>query len=131
MMQLERAGIKWWRKPLAIYDGRRLPAELIVLCESLRPGESGAWLNSTGTKTGVVDLAETSPGKFKTVRVPLPDFVQELLRVFYQHPDVKKGVFDLVLWRASDKNVRFVEVKCPHWDRLTLDQKRFAELAES
>ena len=110
-------------------NGKVIPAELAVLVESLRDGEDGAWLNSRGTKTAVVDLVKDSNGKFHTVRAPLPDFVQDCLNSFYKHPEVAKGVFDLVIWKVPENNIRFVEVKCPHWDRLTMEQKRFSELA--
>ena len=41
---------------------------------------------------------------------------------------IDKGVFDLVLWRNSDKRIRFIEVKCPHWDRQTPEQISFSEV---
>jgi len=129
MLRLVKANVTWWRKPLVLVDGRCLPAELAVLSQTLRDGEDGAWINSRGTDTAAVDLIRRPDGKFATVRAKLPDFVQERLKSFYDHPEVAKGVFDLVIWHISDKKVRFVEVKCPHWDRPTPEQKRFAELA--
>lgn len=129
MFQLGRSEKTWWQKPLAFVDEKFLPAELVVLRYVLRDGEEGAWLNSRGTKTAVVDLVQEPDGRFRTVRVPLPGYVQECLTSFYAHPEVAKGVFDLVIWRPFDLAVRFVEVKCPHWDRLTAEQQRFSELA--
>ena len=124
MLKLEPAGIKWWRKPLAICNGRPLPAELVVLRSTLRTDEDGAWLNSRGTKTGAVDLRKKGTGKFATARVALPDHVQACLRSFYEHPEIRKGVYDLVVWSRSSGSIRFVEVKCPKWDRRTPEQLR-------
>jgi hypothetical protein len=114
---------------LVFENGRPLPAELAVLGRCLQEGEEGVWLNSRSTVSGVVDLQEIEPGKFKTMRQPLPTFVQLCLQAFYALPDVSKGIYDLVLWRESDQRVRFIEVKCPHWDSVTNEQRRFADLA--
>jgi hypothetical protein len=121
---------RWWQKRLVDDNGRPLPAELAVLRRVLRPGESGAWLNSRGTRTGVIDLARTPEGRLKTVRTELPEFVSDLLKSFYKMPNVTKGIFDLVIWNESDQPVRFVEVKCPHWDRLTPEQTAFTKIAQ-
>lgn len=129
MMRLMRSNQKWWRKPLALVDDKCLPAELVVLRNSLGQGEDGTWLNSRGTETVVVDLEQASDGKFHTFRIQLPDFVSKCLKSFYDHPEFAKGVFDLVIWNTIDKKDRFVEVKCPHWDRPRPEQERFAELA--
>lgn len=130
MIKFQRSDKKWWRKPLVLENNKSLPAELAVLHLSLKEDEQGVWLNSRTTKTGVSDLRENTSGKFKTVRLSLPLYVQDCLRSFYDLPDVSKGVFDLVIWRTSDCSIRFVEVKCPHWDKPTAEQIRFAELAE-
>jgi len=129
MLQLTQSDKKWWQKPLAEENGKYLPAELVVLKRVIRKGEDGAWLNSRGTKTAVIDLVQDEKGNFRTVRISLPAYVHECLEQLYAHPEVAKGVFDLVIWRDSDQAIRFVEVKCPHWDRLTPEQKRFSELA--
>lgn len=112
-----------------MFDGRPLPAELVILRITLRAGEAGAWLNSRGTKTGVIDLVERGAGHFETLRVDLPDHVQTCLRSFYEHPEIRKGVHDLVIWSRSSESIRFVEVKCPKWDRQSTAQRRFAMLA--
>jgi len=57
VLQLKRSGKTWWQKPLAEVEGQYLPAELVVLEHAVRAGEEGAWLNSRGTKTAVVNLA--------------------------------------------------------------------------
>ena len=41
-----------------------------------------------------------------------------------------KGAPDLVLWNESARTVRFVEVKCPHWDRPSAEQLKFLGAAE-
>jgi len=130
LIKLTPAHSKWWNKPLVSEGGRKLPAELVILNRSLMPGENGAWLNSRGTKTGAVDLVEISPGEFKTIRNELPEFVQECLKSFYSRPDVAKGIYDLVAWNQSTKVLRFIEVKCPHWDRQSPEQLAFANLAQ-
>jgi hypothetical protein len=56
--------------------------------------------------------------------------VQSCLRSFYHHPKVTKGAYDLVLWRIANQRIRFIEVNCPHWDKITVEQQRFAELAK-
>lgn len=130
ILQFTRAGIRWWQKPLVDTDGQYLPAELAVLREVREPGEEGWWLNSRGTKTGVVDLRSTDDG-FATRRRELPPAVSSLLAEFYEDPRVTKGVFDLVLWHPTSERIRFVEVKCPHWDRPSKAQLLFARLAEA
>ena len=129
MIRFNRSGVKWWQKPLVIYEGKPLPAELAILYHTLRPGESGAWLNSRGTKTGVTGFRELQDGKFKTTRTELPPIVRNCLKAFYSDPEISKGVYDLVIWNTGESQIRFVEVKCPHWDKLTLEQKRFAKHA--
>jgi hypothetical protein len=129
MLKLSRSEKTWWQKPLAEVEGRYLPAELVVLQHEVREGECGAWLNSLGIKTGVIDLAEDRDGRFKTVRITLPKYVQECLKEIYSHPELSKGVYDLVIWNDSEQTIRFVEVKCPQWDHQTAQQKRFSELA--
>jgi hypothetical protein len=106
-----------------------LPAELAVLARMLGAREHGAWLNSRGTKTGVIDLLHTAPGRYKTQRIGLPAFVSERLVSLYRLADVKRGAPDLVLWRARKHALRFVEVKCPHWDAPSVDQLRFMRAA--
>ncbi len=122
---LRQSGERWWQKPLASAGGRPLPAELVVLRRQLREGEGGAWLNSRSTKTGVADLRRDPSGKFVTVRIPLPDFVTRQLDTLYKTTRLAKGAPDLVIWQLSSHSVRFVEVKCPHWDSPSAEQQVF------
>jgi hypothetical protein len=131
MLRFEKSGDYWWRKPLARVSGRSLPAELVVLQKSLLSGEEGAWLNSRGTRSGVVDLQRDAGGKFKSVRINLPDFVSAILESLYQRAGVVKGAPDLVIWNVVARRLRFIEVKCPHWDRLSPEQVSFFEAAKS
>ena len=134
MLKLKIANQEWWRKPLVLFKGRVLPAELAILCLELRPGEKGAWMNSRGTDTGVVNLVpshENGRGSYVTCREELPEFVSKMLKRTYRKAGVKKGGPDIVIWKAKTRRTRFVEVKCPHWDRLTREQERFLAVAES
>jgi len=45
--------------------------------------------------------------------------------------DVRKGIPDLVIWNAVEQSVRFVEVKCPDWDRVSAAQLRVHEICRS
>jgi len=54
VLKLEPASHKW-NKPLVIFGGRALPAELAILALKLSVGEKGAWMNSRDTANGVVD----------------------------------------------------------------------------
>ena len=110
-------------------DGRPIPAELAVLQAVSGPGESGAWLNSRGTKSGVVDLVRSSDGRLKTRRRELPAFVSKLLESLYDSANLNKGASDLVVWNSETRSVRFVEVKCPHWDSLSPEQRKFLAAA--
>ena len=74
-------------------------------------------------------LVSDSSGKLRTVRVALPPYVRELLRTLYGASDVSKGAPDLVVWNDADQSVRFVEVKCPDWDRPSTSQLRFHQVA--
>lgn len=110
-------------------EGKPLPAELAVLYLSLCEAEKGVWMNSRSTR--VTDLIrDKQTGKFKTVRAQLPGFVSKVLESFYARPEIKRGVFDLVIWNEERQTARFVEVKCPHWDRLTPEQAVFVDIAE-
>jgi len=130
MLRFTKSHERWWQKPLAQLDDRPLPAELAVLFAELRTGESGAWLNSRGTKSGAVDLARSPDGKLETVRTNLPPFVSDLLRSLYEATGLAKGAPDLVIWNSSSSSVRFVEVKCPHWDRPSEEQLKFLAAAK-
>ena len=131
VLKFESGKCKWWNKPLVIYSGRLLPAELVVLSMELRPGETGAWLNSRGSASGVADLVGPMKGKYSTKRVPVPTFVSEQLKRMYSQANVKRGCPDLVIWNPETEHVRLVEVKCPHWDRPSREQKQFIHAAES
>lgn len=125
MIRLRKSAERWWQKPLAEVGGRPIPAELALLSLELRPGESGAWLNSRGTRTGVVDIMRTVGGKFQTVRIPLPSHVGDLLSSLYKETGLPGGASDLVIWGEASESVRFVEVKCPHWDKPSQAQTHF------
>lgn len=68
---------------------------------------------------------DSANGKYVTRRISLPDFVSETLKRTYEAAEVKRGCPDLVIWNEDSKQVRFVEVKCPHWDRPTKEQELF------
>ena len=134
MLQFEPAGTKWWNKPLVSYRGKNLPAELAVLQTELQFEEAGVWLNSRGIKTGVSDLlrAELEDGeyKYKTLRIAIPDFVSDAIRLAYSASGLAKGCPDLVIWNSSTLGIRFVEVKCPHWDKVSKEQSDFIQVAK-
>jgi len=131
MLRFEQASERWWNKPLVSLSGRILPAELAVLESELAPGESGAWMNSRGTATGAVDLILTgSRPAFKTRRISLPEFVSSVLRDIYKRANLKWGCADLVIWNEASRTVRLVEVKCPHWDNPTPEQRIFLHVAD-
>ena len=115
MLQLYRSNERWWQKPLGELSGKILPVELLVLRVELGESEDGVWLNSRGAKSGVIDLVRKVDGKFKTVRRSLPNFVSDALTSIYKVMKNKKGATDLAIWHESSLQVRFVEVKCPHW----------------
>ena len=119
---------KWWQKPLVRLGRRVLPAELAVLALDLRRGERGVWMNSRGTASGVVNLMPRGR-TFRTQRERLPDFVASTLKTIYRKTKLRKGCPDLVIWRRDRERLRLVEVKCPHWDRTTREQRRFMRLA--
>ena len=127
----DRSDLRWWQKPLVRVGGRDLPAELVILQLELRPGEAGAWLNSRGKQSGVVDLIRDQSGKFKTHRVRLPQFVTDRLLASYARAGVAKGAPDLVIWSEAGTHMRFVEVKCPEWDRASAEQILFHEAARA
>lgn len=73
----------------------------------------------------MIDLIRSPEGKFKTERVALPTFVSDLLVSIYEATGLSKGAPDLVVWNLGDQSIRFVEVKCPHWDRPSEEQLEF------
>jgi hypothetical protein len=129
MLQFDRSAHRWWQKPLVHVDGRDLPAELVVLEAQLGAGESGAWLNSRGVTSGVVNVVRDSAGKFKSVRARLPDPVTARLRALYSATGLRKGAPDLVIWDGGALAIRFVEVKNPHWDHVSPEQLSFHRVA--
>ena len=131
MLRFERAKERWWNKPLVSLSGRVLPAELAVLEAELGPGESGAWMNSRSTTTGAIDLILTGTRPaFKTRRISLPEFVSSVLRDIYKWANLKWGCADLVIWNTASREMRLVEVKCPHWDKPSGAQRIFLQVAE-
>jgi hypothetical protein len=49
----------------------------------------------------------------------------------YARAGVAKGAPDLVIWSEAGTHIRFVEVKCPDWDRPSEDQRLFHEAVRS
>jgi hypothetical protein len=66
---------------------------------------------------------------FRTQREPPPDFVSEALAGIYEAAGLRKGCTDLVIWDVDTPAVRLVEVKCPHWDRPSVEQEKCLEPA--
>jgi hypothetical protein len=133
MHQFVRWPEKWWQKPLVDFQGRPLPAELAVLFLELKPSEKGVWINSRGLHSGASDLIKsTDPAKtYETVRTSLPDFVGQAISEVFEAADVMRGCPDLVIWNVQTWLVRFVEVKCPHWDAPTPEQDIFLEVSNA
>lgn len=127
MIKFEPANRKWWNKPLVKFEGKVMPAELAVLKTVLKSNEEGAWLNSRGTKTGVVGFSLNPP---RTVRSHLPKPVSTTLAKLYAATGLSKGCPDLLIWNKDGKSLRFVEVKNPHWDRPSEEQKTFLRIAQ-
>ncbi len=132
MLKFRSAGCKWWNKPLVLFKGRPLPAELAILSLEMGSDELGAWLNSRGTKSGVVDLLTAElDSSYRTQRIQLPAFVSSILANLYDVAQVAKGCPDLVIWNPLASVVRLVEVKCPHWDKPSAEQEQFLCTAKS
>lgn len=131
MHRFTRSLERWWQKPLVLMGATHVPAELAVLQAELQPGEEGAWLNSRGVASGTRELTRDSTGKFKTRRIELPTFVSARLRSLYEASGLSKGAPDLIIWNTGESSVRFVEVKCPHWDTPSDEQLRFMRVAEA
>jgi hypothetical protein len=134
MLQFKPAGTKWWNKPLVNFRSKVLPAELAVLHGDLQSGEAGVWLNSRSVTTGVADLLKIetkgSETKYQTLRIDVPEFVGDAIRMLYAASGLSKGCPDLVIWNLSTLTIRFTEVKCPHWDRVFKEQTEFMHVAE-
>jgi hypothetical protein len=130
MLIFHKSSKKWWQKPLVSYNRRNLPAELAVLCTELKESENGVWINSRSSKSGVINLAKVESG-FKPRRIEIPLFVAKRIENIYKSTRKRMGCPDLVIWNPRTKNIRFVEVKCPHWDRVREGQKEFILNAKS
>jgi len=52
------------------------------------------------------------------------------MKAYYELITKYKQFDDLVAWNKSTKVLRFIEVKCPHWDRQSPEQLAFANLAQ-
>lgn len=87
-------------------------------------------MNSRGRRSGVGGIKRTAAGKTKTVRRPLPDYVAQALSDLYQETGLSRGCPDLVIWNIQIREVRLVEVKCPHWDRPSPEQDQFMKAAQ-
>lgn len=115
-----------------MHGGRATTAELAILDTELDAGERGVWLNSRGTKSGVVELVIRPTGEansYETRRMPLPTFVSRKLDELYVEAKLNKGCPDLVIWQVMPPGIRLVEVKCPHWDRPSQEQEKFMSVA--
>ncbi|MEQ1822181.1 MAG: VRR-NUC domain-containing protein [Fimbriimonadaceae bacterium] len=138
MILFDDPGVKWWNKRLVLSEGIVTTAELAVLGLSLSSREEGLWLNASGLGwlsrgkelSGVTGLRATASG-YETERALLPLFVADTIRAIYVRAGVGKGCPDLVVWSSLDGSVRFIEVKCPRWDRVLDHQERFMEAARS
>jgi hypothetical protein len=97
----------------------------------MMPGETGVWLNSRSLRSGVVGLVVDPKGAFRTIRAVLPDFVREKLQAIYSATGLVRGCPDLVVWDPVKTTVRPIEVKCPHWDKPSLEQTQFMSAAET
>ena len=131
MRLFKRSRYNWWRKPLVRISERHLPAELAVLEEETSESESGAWLNSRGTTSGVIDLEMHNAGRFRSIRTALPEFVTARLKLVYAEAGALKGIPDLVIWSQDGRYVRFVEVKCPDWDKASPEQLQVHNVCRS
>ena len=131
MHRFTRSRERWWQKPLVQLGTNHVPAELAVLQPELQTGEEGAWLNSRGVVSGTAELTRDAEGKFKTRRIELPSFVSARLRALYDATGLAKGAPDLVIWDVSASSLRFVEVKCPHWDTPSKEQAQFLKVAKA
>lgn len=133
MLRLRKANVSWWQKPLVRLGQKVLTAELVVLASELVEGEQGVWLNSRSRTSGVIELVLGLPGRqgnpFKTRRMALPSFVTSTLDKLYSKANVVRGCPDLIIWHAESQLLRFVEVKCPHWDKVSADQDCFMAAA--
>jgi len=116
------------------YEGRALPAELVILRIELAAHEQGVWMNSRGFMSGVADLVSTPAGSkspYKTRREPLPGYAAEALKRMYQAAGVRRGCPDLVIWNTRTRKIRLVEVKNPNYDHPTAAQRMILKAAES
>lgn len=131
-LRFAKADAHWWRKPLVMHGGRATTAELAILDMELGAGEQGVWLNSSGAKSGVVDLVAdrtSEADSLGTRRVQLPTFVSRLLEKLYIGANSTKGCPDLVIWCTDPPDIRLVEVKNPGWDKLSREQEQFISIA--
>ncbi len=69
------------------------------------------------------------PPAFKTKREALPGFVSDALTAIYEKSGLRKGCADLVIWDLASRHLRLVEVKCPHWDKPSVEQTKFMQVA--
>ena len=69
------------------------------------------------------------PPALKTKRAALPGFVSDALTAIYEKSGLRKGCADLVIWDQASQRLRLVEVKCPHWDRPSVEQAKFMQVA--
>jgi hypothetical protein len=73
------------------------------------------------------ELAESSKPFARLYRISYPNFSERRIDLHL----LAKGCPDLVIWNASLEQFRFVEVKCPLWDRPSNEQNEFMAYARS
>ncbi|MEP1471756.1 MAG: VRR-NUC domain-containing protein [Halieaceae bacterium] len=128
MYLFSKSSERWWNKPLVVWNCKSIPAELAVLNIQLETWPNGAWLNSTKLSTGVVDLVGQEASR-KVERIPIPNWVKERLSQIYEQASVSKGCPDVVVWNEDTRAIHLLEVKRYKKDRLSVDQKRYMEVA--
>ena len=68
----------------------------------------------------------TDPAKsYETVRIPIPDFARDAITDVLEAADIARDCRDIMIWNDKVLSVRFVEVKCLHWDSPTSEQDVF------
>jgi len=130
MYRFRKAQERWWNKPLTISLDFPIPAEIAILRDQIKTGEEGVWMNSRGIKSGVERVEkyiQEETFRLKTIRLNLPVFVSETISKIYETTGLKKGCPDLIIWNNTSQIIRFIEVKCPHWDKPSDEQDKFLQ----
>jgi hypothetical protein len=128
IIYFQNSNEKWWQKPLVSFRGSIIPAELAILRIELNQNEDGVWINSRSGKSGVINLLKINH-KFITIRKIIPKIVENKLEEIYKKTTSRNGFPDLVIWNRKTFTIRFVEVKCPLWDKVRAGQEEFIKIA--